>query len=53
VFGHGFSKYLSAELTYMRPFAFVEYKNVNGNGIDYEVGMNILGLSLKATLPLS
>ena len=37
----------------MRPVAFVEYKNVNGNGTNYEVGMNVAGLTIKSTLPVS
>jgi Lipid A 3-O-deacylase (PagL) len=53
LFGHRFSKYLSAQISYMRPVSFVEYKNVNGNGSDYEVGMNVAGLNIKSSLPLS
>ena len=53
LFGHQFNPYLSAQLSYMRPFAFVEYKNVNGSGKDYEVGMNVAGLTIKSTLPVS
>jgi hypothetical protein len=53
LFGHKFNKYLSAQVSYMRPVGFVEYKNVNGNGSDYEVGMNVAGLTIKSTLPLS
>ncbi|HET6995270.1 MAG TPA: acyloxyacyl hydrolase, partial [Chitinophagaceae bacterium] len=52
-FGHQFNKYLSAQLSYMRPVAFVEYMNVNGGGHNYEVGMNVAGLSLKPCLPIS
>ncbi|MFI5131939.1 MAG: acyloxyacyl hydrolase, partial [Chitinophagales bacterium] len=53
LFGHQFNPYLSAQLSYMRPFAFVEYKNVNGNGTNYEVGMNVADLTIKSTLPVS
>lgn len=53
VFGHHFNKYLAAELAYLRPVGFVEYENVNGNGRNYKVGMNIVGLTLKPSLPLS
>ena len=53
LFGHQFNPYLSAQLSYMRPFAFVEYLNVNGSGTNYEVGMNVAGLTIKSTLPLS
>jgi hypothetical protein len=53
LFGHQFNKYLSTELSYMRPVAFVEYRNVNSSGNEYEVGMNVAGLSLKPRLPIS
>jgi hypothetical protein len=52
LFGHQVNKYLSAELSYTRPVAFVEYRNVNGSN-EYEVGMNVTGLSLKPQLPIS
>src|SRR5258705_4723054 len=38
LFGHQFNKYLSAQISYMRPVSFVEYKNINGSGTNYEVG---------------
>ncbi len=53
LFGHKFNRYLSAQLSYMRPVGFVEYKNVNGSHTDYEVGMNVAGLSVRLSLPLS
>src|SRR6185503_14815665 len=53
LFGHEFNPWLSAQISYMRPFAFVEYRNVNGSGKDYEVGMNVAGLTIKSALPLS
>jgi hypothetical protein len=53
LFGHKFNKHLSGQISYMRPVSFVEYKNVNGNGSDYEVGMNVAGLTIKSTLPVS
>ena len=53
LFGHRFSKYLSAEISYMRPVGFVEYRNVNGSQTDYEVGMNVAGLTIRPTLPIS
>src|SRR5689334_15826467 len=53
VLGHQFNQYLSAEISYMRPFAFVEYGNVNNGGRDYEVGMNVAGLSLKTAWPIA
>jgi len=53
VFGHRFNRYLSAQLTYLRPVAFVEYKNINNDGVDYEVGMNVFGATIKPTWPVS
>jgi len=53
VLGHQFNKYISAELTYSRPVGFVEYQNINGSGRDYEVGMNITGLTINPSLPVS
>src|SRR6202171_3275475 len=32
LFGHHFTKHLSAQITYMRPARFVAYHNVNGDG---------------------
>ena len=52
IFGHHINKYLSAELSYIRPAAFVEYKNLNTGG-DYEVGMNIVGLTIKPAVCIS
>src|SRR5690349_5587880 len=31
LFGHEFNQYLSAQITYMRPVDWVEYKNINGD----------------------
>lgn len=47
LFGHQFNKWLSAQITYMRPVNWVEYKNVN-NQMNHTVWMNIAGLSMKA-----
>jgi len=53
VLGHRFNKYISAELTYMRPVDFVEYRDVNGSGHNYEAGMNIVGVMIKPAIPIS
>jgi Lipid A 3-O-deacylase (PagL)/OmpA-like transmembrane domain len=53
LFGHRFNKYLSAQISYMRPVDWVEYKNVNGSHITYRVGMNVAGLTIKSSLPVS
>ena len=33
LFGHQFNRYLSAQLTYMRPVLYVRYRNINGDAI--------------------
>src|SRR5262245_50637877 len=53
MFGHHFNKYISAQISYMRPVTFIEYRNVNGSGRDYEVGMNVTTLTIKPTIPIS
>lgn len=50
--GHRFNKYLSANIHYMRPVGWVEYKNVNGDNEKHSVWMNIAGLTLQAQVPL-
>lgn len=50
--GHRFNKYLSANIHYMRPVGWVEYKNVNGDNGAHSVWMNIAGLTLQAQVPL-
>lgn len=50
--GHRFNKYLSANIHYMRPVGWVEYKNVNGDQSTHTVWMNIAGLTLQAQVPL-
>jgi len=51
LFGHEFNKYLSAQVTYMRPVDWVQYKNVNGDGAGHSVWMNVAGISVKAQTP--
>jgi hypothetical protein len=46
--GYQFNPNLSARITYMRPFNWVEYKNVNGDGAMHSVWMNFGGLTVKA-----
>jgi hypothetical protein len=51
LFGHEFNPYLSAQLTYMRPVDWVEYKNVNGDETTHSVWMNVAGVSVKVRTP--
>jgi opacity protein-like surface antigen len=51
--GYRFNKYLSAQISYMRPFNYTEYKNLNGDKETYYVWMTEGGLTFKGNLPLS
>lgn len=53
--GYQFNRYLSAQLTYMRPVLWVHYIYDNGNGSDIEraVWMNVAGVTIKPWLPLN
>ena len=51
LFGHEFNQYLSAQLTYMRPVDWVEYRNINGDETSHSVWMNVAGISAKAQTP--
>jgi len=50
--GHHFNKYLSAQISYMRPVKWIEYKNVNGDQYTHTVWMNVAGFTVKASLPV-
>jgi len=52
LFGHQFNKYLSAQITYMRPVDWVEYKNINGDNKRHTVWMNEVGLTTKLQSPV-
>lgn len=51
--GHEFNKYVSAQITYMRPVKWVEYRNVNSSNKTITVWMNVAGLTVAGKLPLS
>ena len=51
-FGYHINKYFSAQISYMRPVLWVQYSNVNGDGSNRSVFMNIAGATLKGQLPL-
>ena len=51
LFGHQFNKYLSAQVSYMRPVNWVEYKNIDGDHSDHTVWMNIAGLTMSSQIP--
>jgi len=52
LYGHQFSKHLSAQITYMRPVDWVTYNNINGDKKTHSVWMNVGGLTLATQLPL-
>lgn len=53
LYGHQFNKYLSAQISYMRPVGWVLYKNINGDQSKHSVWMNVGGLTMAAQLPIS
>jgi hypothetical protein len=53
LFGHEFNKYLSAQITYMRPVQWVTYEGVTGNRDTHSVWMNVAGLTGKVQWPLT
>jgi hypothetical protein len=53
LYGHQFNKYLSAQITYMRPVDWVIYNNINGDKKPHSVWMNVAGLTVSTNLPLS
>ncbi len=46
IFGHDFNKFLSAELSYMRPVDWILYRNINGDQQQHSVWTNVVGLTL-------
>jgi hypothetical protein len=54
LFGYEFNKYLSVQITYMRPVSWIGYRYKNSVGIEggHAVWMNIGGLTLKPSLPI-
>jgi hypothetical protein len=52
LFGHQFNKNLSAQITYMRPVKWVEYRSINGDNTTYTAWMNVAGLTAAGKLPL-
>jgi hypothetical protein len=53
LFGHQFNEHLSAQLTYMRPFEHVAYRDVNGDLSSHQVRMHFGGVSLTSRVPLT
>jgi hypothetical protein len=55
LYGYEFNKYLSAQLTYMRPVSWVFYYYNRGNeqNVRSSVWMNVGGLTLRPQLPIA
>lgn len=53
VLGYRFNKFTSAQLVYMRPVNWVQYKNVNGDHSFHSVFLNLLGATVKSNLDLN
>ena len=53
LFGHQFNKYLSAQLTYMRPVLYVSYKNVNDDQVRHRLFTHFGGVTVRPEFPLT
>lgn len=53
VLGHEFNKYVSAQISYMRPIYWLEYRLMNVDSSDYAVFMNVGGFTGRFTLPVT
>ncbi len=52
LYGLQFNKYLSAQISYMRPVDWVTYYNINGDKTSHSVWMNVGGLTLATHIPI-
>ncbi len=52
LYGRDFGRYLSMQVTYMRPVEWVKYYDINEPGNRRQVWMNVAGLTLKPMLPI-
>ena len=53
LFGHHFTKHLSAQATYMRPVKFVAYHNVNGDAVTRKISTAYGGVTLVWDFPVN
>jgi opacity protein-like surface antigen len=53
LFGHQFNRFLSAQLTYMRPVLYVQYRNVNGDAIGHRLFAHYGGATLRPEIPVT
>jgi opacity protein-like surface antigen len=52
LFGHHFGKYVSAQVSYMRPVRYVKYRDLNGSGASRSVWMHFGTVTLQSRLPV-
>jgi Lipid A 3-O-deacylase (PagL)/OmpA-like transmembrane domain len=52
LYGYRFNKYLSGQLSYMRPVLWVKYRNINGDQDSHSVPTNVAGITLKSQVPV-
>ncbi|HEX4876800.1 MAG TPA: acyloxyacyl hydrolase [Chitinophagaceae bacterium] len=53
LYGRHITKNIAAQVTYMRPVGWVQYKNINGQVNTKNVWMNVAGLTVTSRLPLN
>jgi hypothetical protein len=53
LFGHRFTKHLSAQAVYMRPAWFVRYNNINGTAERQQVSNAYAGMTLALNVPVT
>jgi hypothetical protein len=53
LFGHQFTPWLAAQLSYMRPVQFVKYRNVDGDAASHSVWTGFGGATFIARAPLA
>ena len=51
--GHEFNRYLSAQLTYMRPVRYVTYTDVDGDATAHHVWTHFGGMTARLGLPIA
>ena len=52
LYGYRFNKYLSGQVSYMRPVLWVQYKNINGDHTSHSMPTNVAGLTIKFQIPI-
>lgn len=51
--GHRFNRYLSGQVSLMRPVLWVTYRDVNGTGDDHTTWTSVGSITARGTLPVS